>query len=102
MLLSCTSKVDCEYLANRLSSAECNIIVIEEPNIGRSFRLWGVNPTTKYRETYYDEEAWYVSFGHKIAIGDTVVKNPGELKFYIHKKDTVLVYPFQCGEKVYE
>ncbi len=45
---------------------------------------------------------WYVLFDKLIEPGDTVVKRAGELKFYIHKKDTVLVFPYTCEGKLYE
>lgn len=92
---SCT--VDCDLIEKELMANYCNIIVKDLPGAGSHFRITGINPTTGANEVYTDVSSWYIDFNHKISVGDTVIKRQGELKFYIHKKDTVLVSPFKCG-----
>lgn len=36
-----------------------------------------------------------------MSVGDTLIKQKGELVFYIHKKDTILSIPWECEGKVY-
>jgi hypothetical protein len=92
---SCT--VDCDLIEKDLKTKYCNIIVKDLPGAGRHFRIVGINPTTGAREVYSDGSSWYIDFNDDISVGDTVVKRQDELKFYIHKKDTVLVFPYTCG-----
>jgi len=94
-------KIDCEVIGERYREKYCNIVVRETPDSGRWFDIKGKNPVTGEMATYSDMGTWYVYFYTKIGIGDTIVKKQGELKFYIHKKDTVLVYPYECEGKIY-
>ena len=43
-----------------------------------------------------------VPFKYLVSIGDTLVKKEGELRVFIHKRDTVLVYHFECDGKIYD
>lgn len=95
-------KIDCEGIGESYREKSCNIVVSDTPDSGRWFEIKGKNPSTGEKTSYSDMGTWYVFFYTKIAIGDTVVKRQGELKFYIHKKDTVLVYPYECEDKVYK
>lgn len=101
ILTSC-SRIDCERFANMFRAKECNIIVKDTPSPGRRFKIQGINANTHEKATYLDQDAWYLHFNHKIEVGDTVVKRHGELKMYIHKKDTVLAYIYQCEGKIYD
>ncbi|KAA5538733.1 hypothetical protein [Adhaeribacter rhizoryzae] len=100
LCVSC-SNVDCKGIAESRRSKYCNIVVREAPVSGRWFEIKGINPETKEESTYSDMETWYVQFYKNIQVGDTVVKKQGELEFFIHKKDTVLVYPYECEGKIY-
>ena len=59
-------------------------------------------PESKVEESYDDQGSWYNDFKSRIETGDTLVKKKGELKFYIHKKDTVLIFSFKCHGITYE
>jgi hypothetical protein len=96
LLISC-NEITCRERIQRLVNRECNIVVGEIRSPGRSISLKGYKPNSGELSYYSDHgETWYVYFDNKIALGDTVVKNKGELIFSIHKKDTVLVFPFEC------
>ena len=94
---------DCEYAANQYRKDQFNIILQVEPSNGRGYSIKGINPKTKYKEKYYDDGGLLgLSFKRLISIGDTLIKKKGELKVYIHKRDTVLVFPFKCEGQIYE
>ncbi|MBO9616844.1 MAG: hypothetical protein J7619_29430 [Dyadobacter sp.] len=99
--LSGCYQITCRELKERLRDRECNIVASYTPNGGRDFYLKGHDPVTGRRLFYRDQEAWYIEFEHKISPGDTVVKIKGELRFSIHKKEGVLVFPFECTEPLY-
>jgi hypothetical protein len=98
-LSSC--QVDCKAITERARLMECNLIINDLPGAGRTFRVAGINPVTGKGEFYSDTDSWYVEFNQDIELGDTLVKRKNELKFYIHKKDTVMVFPYKCDGKVY-
>ena len=77
---------------------ECAIKVESRDFTWRWFSISGTNAAKNdgTRNTYSDLGSWYPSFTNYIAIGDTVIKRKSELVFYVHKKDTVLAFPFTC------
>jgi len=100
MWSSCGS---CEDAANYYKDESFNIILKSKPDSGRAYTLRGINPNSNKDEKYYDDGGFLgLPFKDLISVGDTLVKKPGELKVYIHKKDTVIVFPFKCEGKVYE
>lgn len=101
LCVSCNN-VNCDSIARSLLSKECIMVVKKLPGSGRYFNIQGINPKTGEWVNYVDTNSWYVEFNQDISVGDTVVKQQGSLKFYIHKRDTVLVFPYECGGKVYE
>lgn len=103
LLLSGTSCGDCEFLAEQYRTDHFDIILEKVPYNGRMYALQGINPIDGQQEKYRSQGGFLGSnFRKLIAVGDTLVKKPGELKVYIHKKDTVIVFPFKCEGKVYE
>lgn len=101
-ITSC-QQVTCDDRAERLRGKECEIVVQNLPSSGMLFEISGRAISRNVSRRYTDQgEAWYVNFYNKISVGDTVVKRKGELKFYIYKKDSVLVFPFECMGEVYE
>ncbi len=67
------------------------------------FEIRGKSLNDNSFSRYTDQgEAWYTTFNDKISEGDTVIKRVGELNFYIHKRDTVLRYSFECNREVYD
>lgn len=93
-------ETSCEVDAEDYRPRECAIKVEVQKLNGRRFSLEGINPYTGSRNWYFDSGSWYALFTKYIAVGDTVVKRKDELVFYIHKKDTVLTFPYECAGKV--
>ena len=101
-VVSCT---DCETLANSYRDDECSLIVEYIPDIKEKyFNFKGRNP-------YNDEKCnckskisyrWWNVYKDKISKGDTIIKRRGELTFHIHKKDTSLVFNWECNGKTYK
>lgn len=104
-LLSCYQfkEVSCEEAAEGHRPDHVNLIVRKSSGSAFRLRLEGSDPTTKkniiFQRQNYTWAQWFIN---KISVGDTIVKNKGQLKFYIHKKDTVLVFPFECDGKVFD
>jgi hypothetical protein len=100
---SCVQEASCDEAAESVRNDYCNIIVVAKGSPGYQLSLKGADAkskkVTKFQRGSY---SWSFRFEPEIAIGDTVVKNKGELKFYVHKKDTVLIFPFECKGKIYK
>ena len=94
---------ECENAVNYYKNQRVNLILKKIPIQGRSFTLYGVSPVTGRDEKYYDSGgSWGIYYKKYLEKGDTIVKREGELKIWIHKKDTVLVIPFKCHGITYE
>ena len=94
---------DCEFFANQYRKDHFNIILQSKPSSGREYVIKGINPITKLKVEYYSKGGLLdVPFKYLVSIGDTLVKKEGELRVFIHKRDTVLVYHFECDGKVYD
>ena len=97
LLQSC--KVDCDAIAEIERQTKCLIIVKEIPlkEVSRhNFYVKGKSLKTE-KDTVYDEEnRWFCEFYKYIDKNDTIIKQKGELKFNIHKKDTVISFDFEC------
>jgi hypothetical protein len=91
----------CKVDADIYRPKQCAILVADTWFNGRWFRLEGTNIETGKLATYSDQGGWYLYFKDYIALGDTVIKRKNELVFYIHKKDTTLVFPLECQGKIY-
>lgn len=101
-LLFWVSCGNCDDAANYYRKKSFNIILKSNPSSGRAYSIKGINPVTGKDEKYYDDGGFLgLPFADLIAIGDTLVKKNGELKVYIHKKDTILIFPFKCEGAVY-
>jgi hypothetical protein len=91
----------CEKNAKNYRPRECAIKVESRYFKGSLFSIEGTNASnSSLRNRYSDLGSWYPLFENYIAIGDTVIKRKNELVFYIHKKDTVLSFPYECDGKV--
>jgi hypothetical protein len=102
-IFSCAREATCEEAAENVRTDNCNIIVKEIGSPLYQFSIKGLDPETNAIVKFEKiNHSWSFQFSDKISLGDTVVKKKGELKFYIHKKDTVLVFPFECKGKIYE
>jgi hypothetical protein len=93
---------DCKNLSEMYKDEECYMIIKKKPsNTESTLILKGENPNTGESCTCTDQRWWSI-YSDYMEIGDTLVKNKGELVFSIHKKDTVLSFPWQCEGKVYK
>ncbi|MDQ6528086.1 hypothetical protein [Flavobacterium sp. LHD-85] len=105
-LFSCGNQLEnCNLLANACKADECLLIVQKIPGIrDGKFNYKGINPLTKKACdcNSVTSDRWWADYKEYIEIGDTLIKKKGELVFSIHKKDTVLSFNFECGEKVYK
>lgn len=105
VLASCSQvkEVSCVEYAELVRGDYCNVVVDDFSKDEYKFYLRGENPTTNKINTFkrinYTWGYWFVD---KIAKGDTIVEKRGELKFYIHKRDSVLTFPFKCKGEIYE
>ncbi len=90
----------CEIDAENYRSRECAIKVESRDVNDRWFSIEGTNVYNGNRNKYSDLGSWYLLFKDSIAIGDTVIKRKNELVFHVHKRDTVLSFPFECEGKV--
>ena len=97
------AEVSCKEASESVRNDSCNIIVSKHSANEYKFYLEGINPITKdktyLKKTNYTWAYWFID---KIEKGDTVLKKVGELRFYIHKKNRALIFPFECNGKIYE
>lgn len=93
---------NCERDAANYRPRECAIKVASRDLKWHWFSISGTNANDGTRNTYSDLGSWYPLFTNYIAIGDTVIKRKNELVFYVHKKDTVLAFPFDCEGQVFK
>lgn len=94
------SNSTCDIDAENYRQRECAIKIEAVHFAGRWFSIKGSNARNGGFNRYVDRGRWYAAFENSIAIGDTLIKRKNELVFYIHKKDTVLSFPFECNGQV--
>lgn len=103
VILSCDKVASCAEIAENRRNDYCNIIVDDFSTNEYRFYLKGKNTLTGEVNTFRRiNYLWGYRFVDQIEKGDTVVKKKGELVFYIHKKDSVLAFPFKCDGKFHE
>ncbi|GHB53608.1 hypothetical protein GCM10007390_03020 [Persicitalea jodogahamensis] len=90
-------------MADSYRSDEIKMIITKPARSIYDFRLDGVSfQNRKVSFIAGGCYSWAFDFNDYISKSDTVIKNKGELKFYIHKKDSILVFPFECDGVIYE
>jgi hypothetical protein len=105
IITSCQPLGDCKLVAENYRQDECLLIIEKIPNdTDNRFDYKGINPVTKKKCDCNSpfSDRWWATYKAHIAMGDTIIKRKGELKFNIHKKDTVLSFNFECDGKIYE
>ncbi|CVK17180.1 hypothetical protein Ga0061079_1197 [Apibacter mensalis] len=102
-LISCL-KIDCDKAAQAAKERECLLIIEQELSTSTPYlNAKGRNLLTKEPCECKDEGRWWVQYREYMSVGDTLIKRKGELVFYIHKKDTILSFPWgECEGKIYE
>lgn len=100
----CCCNVDCEKsAASQRENYDIEVILTEPPYGRGSFNLKGKDIHTNTNKKIENiQSRWYWQFKNYMEIGDTVIKRKGELTMYIHKKDTTMVFKWECQGKVYE
>lgn len=102
LLSSCLSP-DCEKLANYDRKKECLLIIKKMPFFDtRYLNAEGIRLKTGEYCKCRDDDNWWTQYSDYMSVGDTIIKRKGELVFYIHKKDTILSFPWECEGKVYK
>lgn len=103
MFNSCM-QIDCEKsAASQRENYDIEVILTEPPYGRGSFNLKGKDIHTNTNKKIENiQSRWYWQFKNYMEIGDTVIKRKGELTMYIHKKDTTMVFKWECQGKVYE
>ncbi|WP_333596753.1 hypothetical protein [Chryseobacterium flavum] len=96
-LFSC-GKVNCDEYTKMLSKEECIIVVKTLPTSSVYFEVKGYDPFTQKAKVCKTTNRWWNLYWNEIEIGDTIIKNKGELSFNIHKKDTIITHSWKCYE----
>lgn len=102
LIFNSCMRVDCYGLAEKMRKDDFSIIVCDMPNTGSyRFNVKGIDPITGIITECNSSNGWN-EYNNRISIGDTIIKRKGELIFNIHKKDTVLSFPWECEGKNYK
>lgn len=101
--LACNIKTDCKSLEPHYRFKESCSMIVEFPPKPSSvyFEATGKNLVDGKPCKCKEESRWWATFSDQIKKGDTIIKRKGELIFYIHKKDTILKYNWECNGKIY-
>jgi hypothetical protein len=102
LCISCLNP-DCNKLAEYDKKKECLLIIKRIPVFDtRYLNAEGEHLKTGEFCKCRDDDNWWVQYRDYMSVGDTLIKRKGELVFYIHKKDTILSFPWKCEGKIYE
>lgn len=99
-LYSCN--IDCEKSSQSYRNYNLEVILTERPTINAEMNFVGTKINSSEISTTKIMGRWYRDYKGYMEIGDTIIKRKGELTMYIHKKDTVMVFKWDCQGKVYE
>ncbi|WP_373512557.1 hypothetical protein [Persicitalea sp.] len=100
--VSCLREATCEDIAAAYRPDEISMIVTVPAESAYSFRLKGVSLENRIVTFVGGNYLWALDFNDHISKGDTVIKKRGELKFFIHKKDSVMVFNLECEGVILE
>ena len=98
LLCSCGN---CEQSAGTYRSIDLEVVLTEQPTLNTELNLVGTKINSDKISTTRIVERWYRQFIDSMSIGDTIIKKKGELTLYIHKKDTILSFDWECEGKIY-
>jgi hypothetical protein len=62
------------------------------------FKVKGYDPISQKTNICKSDNRWWDLYSDEIEIGDTIVKERGELTFNIHKKDSIITHTWKCYE----
>ncbi|MDM1045482.1 hypothetical protein HX004_11945 [Myroides sp. 1354] len=99
LLFSSCFEIDCEANKKYVSTIECLQIVERRPSSSAyNLKSKGVHLLTKKPCTCVDETRWLGCYSELLEKGDTIIKRKGELRFSLHKKDTIITVDWRCEE----
>jgi hypothetical protein len=103
LMVSCL-KIDCDKAAQAARDRKCLLIIEKELSTSTPYlKAKGINLETGEPCECEDKGRWWVQYRDYMSVGDTIIKKKGELILNIHKKDTVLSFPWgECEGKVYK
>jgi len=93
---SCDDKCN-SYLENVFRPLNYNMVVKKKYIYSRWYRVIGKESSGIIDTTQQD--AIDISIYEQVEIGDTLLKEKGELKMFLKKKDCIIEFPFFCGTK---
>lgn len=99
ILYSCNLQGSCEIDKKQVAKIECLQIVkklpfLADPYLGSK----GTHLLTGKHCKCIDGRRILSRYRDVIEKGDTIIKRKGELTYSIHKKDTVIVFTFECND----
>jgi hypothetical protein len=102
IIFSCDFKTDCNAFEEERRNENC-VMIVEIPPRASSVYFKSVGRDLNNKKCICEEESrWWAVFSDEIEKGDTIIKRKGELVFEIHKKDTTLIYNWECEGKKYK
>lgn len=93
---------DCDKSAQSYKKDNLEVILTEEPFILGEMNFTGTTLDSDKTTTIKIMGRWYRHYIEFMEVGDTIIKREGELILYIHKKDTTMLFKWECEGKVYE
>ncbi|WP_430612245.1 hypothetical protein [Flavobacterium sp. JP2137] len=99
LILSMYSCIDCEKSAQTYRKGNLEVILTERPTVFGDMNFVGTTLNSSEIKTIRIADSWYRDY---MEIGDRVIKRRGELVLYIHKKETVMSFKWDCKGKIYE
>lgn len=102
LLVMFWSCIDCEKLAKSYRDCNLEVVLTERPTIFGDMNFVGTTLSSNEIKTTRIGDRWYRDYIDYMEVGDTVIKRKGELVLYIHKRDTVMTFSWDCQGKVYE
>ena len=102
-MVSISCEIDCKGISEMRLNNECLIVVKKIPDQESvvRFKIIGKSITTGKDTVFNEQNRWFCHYLKNLSEGDTIIKRKGELTFNIHKKDTILSFPWRCNGKVY-
>src|SRR5690554_211514 len=101
-ILSLYSCGDCEKSAQSYKKDNLEVILTEEPFILGEMNFIGTKLNSDKTTTTKVMGRWYRHYIEYMEVGDTIIKREQELILYIHKKDTTMLFKWECEGQVYE
>lgn len=102
LLVMFWSCIDCEQSAQAYRKYDLEVVLIEKPTIISDMEFVGTKINSSEIITTRIMGRWFRNYIDYMEVGDTVIKRKGELVLYIHKRDTVMSFSWDCQGKVYE